>query len=394
MKKQSLLSLPPLALYVHIPWCIKKCPYCDFNSHTSNNIPEEAYTNRLIEDLQQQLPELAGRKLHSIFFGGGTPSLFSAHSIEKILNSAEKLIGFAPNIEITLEANPGTFEQDKFTDFFKAGANRLSIGIQSFNPGHLKALGRVHSSDEAIRSLDIAKKAGFKNINIDIMHGLPQQTVADASADIDRALSLEPQHISWYQLTIEPNTVFYKQPPPLPPDEQLADIQDAGMYLLAEYDYRQYEVSAFSQPNLQSKHNTNYWSFGDYMGIGAGAHGKFTDIANQQIIRRQKTRKPEDYLNRNSSKNISTANSTAPSFKETIVPQDDLILEFLMNALRLNNGVPKNIFESYTGLPQQVLEDALEPLITQGLIEPIDPQIKTTELGQRFLNTVLTRLSS
>ncbi|MFT4610494.1 MAG: oxygen-independent coproporphyrinogen-3 oxidase [Cellvibrionaceae bacterium] len=394
MKKQSLLSLPPLALYVHIPWCIKKCPYCDFNSHTSNNIPEEAYTNRLIEDLQQQLPDLAGRKLHSIFFGGGTPSLFSAHSIEKILNTAEKLIGFAPKIEITLEANPGTFEQDKFTDFFKAGANRLSIGIQSFNPGHLKALGRVHSSDEAIRSLDIAKKAGFNNINIDIMHGLPQQTVADASADIDRALSLEPQHISWYQLTIEPNTVFYKQPPPLPADEQLADIQDAGMYLLAEHGYRQYEVSAFSQPSLQSKHNTNYWSFGDYMGIGAGAHGKFTDIANQQIIRRQKTRTPEDYLNQNSNKNISTANNTAPSFKDTIIPQDELILEFLMNALRLNNGVPKNIFESYTGLPQQVLENALEPLIRQGLIEPIDPQIKTTELGQRFLNTVLTRLSS
>ena len=252
----------------------------------------------------------------------------------------------------------------------------------------------MHSSDEAIRSLDIAKKAGFNNINIDIMHGLPKQTVADASADIDRALSLEPQHISWYQLTIEPNTVFYKQPPPLPADEQLADIQDAGMYLLAEHGYRQYEVSAFSQPSLQSKHNTNYWSFGDYMGIGAGAHGKFTDIANQQIIRRQKTRTPEDYLNQNSNKNISTANNTAPSFKDTIIPQDELILEFLMNALRLNNGVPKNIFESYTGLPQQVLENALEPLIRQGLIEPIDPQIKTTELGQRFLNTVLTRLSS
>jgi oxygen-independent coproporphyrinogen-3 oxidase len=394
MINPSLLSLPPLSLYVHIPWCIKKCPYCDFNSHTSNNIPEEEYTNRLIQDLAQESHWIAGRKLHSIFFGGGTPSLFSARSIEKIINSAEKSIGFAPNIEITLEANPGTFEQDKFDDFYSAGANRLSIGIQSFNPQHLKALGRVHSGDEAIRSVDIAKKAGFNNINIDLMHGLPKQTVADASADIDRALSFAPQHISWYQLTIEPNTVFYKQPPPLPADDQLADIQDAGMYLLAEHGYKQYEVSAFSKPNRQSKHNTNYWSFGDYIGIGAGAHGKFTDISNQQIIRRQKTRKPEDYLNRSLSKNISIINNTAPSFKETVVPQDELILEFLMNALRLNNGVPKNIFESYTGLSDQVLEEALHPLIRQGLIEPIDLQIKTTELGQRFLNTVLTRVLS
>lgn len=394
MKNLSLLSLPPLALYVHIPWCVKKCPYCDFNSHTSNNIPEAAYTDRLIEDLRHQLPWLAGRKLHSIFFGGGTPSLFSAASIEKVITAAEQLVGFTPNIEITLEANPGTFEQDKFTDFFKAGANRLSIGIQSFNPGHLKALGRVHSSDEAMRALGIATKAGFNNINIDLMHGLPRQTVADASDDINRALSFAPQHISWYQLTIEPNTVFYKQPPPLPADDQLADIQDAGMYLLAEQGYRQYEVSAFSQPHGQSRHNTNYWSFGDYIGIGAGAHGKFTDTASQQIIRRQNTRKPEDYLNRHSTNNIASVKAAPPSFKQTIVPRDELIIEFLMNALRLNNGVPKHIFEAYTGLPQQVLEDALKPLIKQGLIEPIEPQIKTTELGQRFLNTVLTRLSS
>jgi oxygen-independent coproporphyrinogen-3 oxidase len=394
VKNQSLLSLPPLALYVHIPWCVKKCPYCDFNSHTSNDIPEAAYTNRLVEDLRHQLPWLAGRKLHSIFFGGGTPSLFSAASIERIITATEQLVGFTPNIEITLEANPGTFEQDKFTDFFKAGANRLSIGIQSFNPEHLKALGRVHSGDEAMRALGIATKAGFNNINIDLMHGLPRQTVADASDDINRALSFAPQHISWYQLTIEPNTVFYKQPPPLPADDQLADIQDAGMHLLAEHGYRQYEVSAFSRPYLQSKHNTNYWSFGDYIGIGAGAHGKFTDTAGQQIIRRQNTRKPEDYLNRRSTSDIDTVKASPPSFKQMIVPRDELIVEFLMNALRLNNGVPKNIFEAYTGLPQQVLEDALKPLIKQGLIEPIERQIKTTELGQRFLNTVLTRLSS
>jgi oxygen-independent coproporphyrinogen-3 oxidase len=393
MKSQSLLSLPPLALYVHIPWCIKKCPYCDFNSHTSDNVPEDAYTNRLLEDLEQQRHWLAGRKLHSIFFGGGTPSLFSARSIEKIINAADKFIGFEPDIEITLEANPGTFEQDKFTDFFKAGANRLSIGVQSFNPNHLKALGRVHSSDEAIRAIDIAKEAGFDNINIDLMHGLPKQTVADASADINRALSLTPQHISWYQLTIEPNTVFYKQPPPLPADDQLADIQDAGMYLLAEHGYRQYEVSAFAQPGRQSKHNTNYWSFGDYIGIGAGAHGKFTDVSDQHIIRRQNTRGPEDYLSRTSNKSLIATSDTSLSFKETVVPQGELILEFLMNTLRLNNGVPKHTFESYTGLSEQTLLDILKPLVSQGLMEPVDPRIKTTELGQRFLNTVLSRLS-
>ncbi len=398
MNKQSLLSLPPLSLYVHIPWCIKKCPYCDFNSHTSNNIPEAEYTRRLIQDLQQESQLIAGRKLQSIFFGGGTPSLFSAKSIGKIISSAEKTIGFAPGIEITLEANPGTFEQDKFTDFFNAGANRLSIGIQSFKPSHLKILGRVHSGDEAIRSLEIANRAGFNNINIDLMHGLPQQTVDDASADIRQAITLGPQHISWYQLTIEPNTVFYKQPPPLPADDQLADIQDSGMHLLAEYGYHQYEISAFSQKNCHSKHNTNYWSFGDYIGIGAGAHGKFTDVFNKQIIRRQKTRKPEDYLNENLSKGLDASLKSSPrnmpSFKDTIVPQDELTLEFLMNALRLNNGVPNNIFESYTGLSQDILDAALKPLIRQGLIAPIDKQIKTTELGQRFLNTVLTRLSS
>jgi oxygen-independent coproporphyrinogen-3 oxidase len=388
MNNQSLLSLPPLSLYVHIPWCIKKCPYCDFNSHTSSNIPEEEYTNIIIQDMQQEIDWLAGRKLQSIFFGGGTPSLFAAKSIGKIIHSAEKLFGFTSDIEITLEANPGTFEQNKFNDFFYAGANRLSIGIQSFNPSHLKILGRIHSSDEAIRSLEIAKKAGFDNINIDLMHGLPQQTVAQASNDIRQAINLAPQHISWYQLTIEPNTVFYKQPPPLPADEELADIQDEGMHLLAEGNFHQYEVSAFSKPSYQSKHNINYWSFGDYIGIGAGAHGKFTDITNQRIIRRQKTRKPEDYLNKNSSAN----QQNIASFKEIIVPQDELILEFLMNTLRLNNGVPKYIFEAYTGLSLNLLEDALRPLIQQGLVEPIDHQIKTTALGQRFLNTILTSL--
>ncbi len=386
------LQLPPLSLYVHIPWCIKKCPYCDFNSHTSNAIPEDAYINRLLQDLQQDSHWVAGRKLHSIFFGGGTPSLFSPKSIERIITSAEKLIGFEENIEITLEANPGTFEQEKFTGFFQAGANRLSIGIQSFKASHLKRLGRIHSSSEAIGSIEIANKAGFDNINIDLMHGLSQQTVPEASDDIRQAISLGPQHISWYQLTIEPNTVFYRQPPPLPVDDILADIQDEGMSLLKRNGYHQYEVSAFSKEKKQSAHNKNYWSFGDYIGIGAGAHGKFTDTQNHQILRRQKTRKPEDYLNTSANDSGDDGLIKAPSYKQTITETAELPLEFLMNALRLNDGVPKTFFEYYTGLPLAVLEQQLNPLIKQGLIEPLDTQIKTTVLGQRFLNTILTQL--
>ncbi len=394
---KPLLHLPPLSLYVHIPWCIKKCPYCDFNSHTSNDIPEEAYLNRLIEDLQQDQHWIAGRKLHSIFFGGGTPSLFSARSIGKVIEAAEKFIGFEETIEITLEANPGTFEQEKFTDFFKSGANRLSIGIQSFNPMHLKTLGRIHSSGEAINSIGIARKAGFDNINVDLMHGLPEQTVLEASDDIRQAIDLGPSHISWYQLTIEPNTVFYRQPPPLPVDETLADIQDEGMSLLSQHKYFQYEISAFSKNNRQSIHNKNYWSFGDYIGIGAGAHGKFTDTQNSQILRRQKTRKPEDYL-KNSRNALDTESQNSnnlvkvPSYRESIVETAELPLEFLMNALRLNDGVPKTFFEHYTGLPLATMEKQLNPLIKQGLIEQLDTRIKTTELGQRFLNTILSQL--
>jgi len=387
-----MLELPPLSLYVHIPWCIKKCPYCDFNSHTSDAIPEAAYVSRLIQDLQQDHHWVAGRKLHSIFFGGGTPSLFSAQSIGTIISAAEKQIGFEEHIEITLEANPGTFEQEKFTGFFQAGANRLSIGIQSFNPKHLKTLGRIHSSDEAIRSVDIAHKAGFNNINIDLMHGLPQQTVSEASDDIQQAIGLGPQHISWYQLTIEPNTVFYRQPPPLPVDDTLADIQDNGMSLLRQHGYAQYEVSAFSQKNRQSLHNKNYWSFGDYIGIGAGAHGKFTDTQNHRLLRRQKTRKPEDYLKSVAKTSSDNHRAKQPSYKQSIIETDELPLEFLMNALRLNQGVPKAFFERYTGLPLTTLEQQLNPLIKQGLIEPLDTHIKTTTLGQRFLNTILSRL--
>ncbi len=377
----SPLVLPPLSLYIHIPWCIKKCPYCDFNSHTSDTIPEQQYLEALKQDLIQDSHWIQGRKLHSIFFGGGTPSLFSAKAIAAILDTAEQAIDFEPTIEITLEANPGTFEQEKFSGFFNAGINRLSIGIQSFQERHLQKLGRIHNSRDAASAVRMAQQAGFNNINIDLMHGLPEQTVREAENDLETAINLQPQHISWYQLTIEPNTVFYRQPPPLPADELLADIQDSGQQLLANSGYQQYEVSAFSRLHQESKHNTNYWSFGDYIGIGAGAHGKFTDIQQQKILRRQKTRLPEHYLNY----------GTAPSFKQIETNVEELPLEFLMNALRLNQGIPTQYFEERTGLPLNTIEQPLKKLVRQGLLEETSTYLRTTGLGQRFLNTILSQ---
>jgi len=379
----SALSLPPLSLYIHIPWCVKKCPYCDFNSHesTQKKLPEAEYLAKLKQDLTQDLHWVQGRRLRSIFFGGGTPSLFSANTIGLILEEANNKIGFEDSIEITLEANPGTFEQQKFIDYRQAGVNRLSIGVQSFEDKHLQRLGRIHNQNEASAAIKAAKKAGFDNFNIDLMHGLPEQSVEEAMKDITHAIALEPSHISWYQLTIEPNTVFYREPPALPVDDILADIQDAGQRLLAENDFKQYEVSAFGQDQKQSQHNLNYWSFGDYIGIGAGAHGKVTDLQSQQIIRRQKTRLPEHYL----------GGSNAPSYKETTVEPNELALEFLMNALRLNEGVPSDYFFSRTGLSLDIIEKPLNDLIRQGLIDPIECRLKTSVLGQRFLNTVLTK---
>lgn len=377
------LVLPPLSLYIHIPWCVKKCPYCDFNSHENSqqkSLPEAEYLNALKQDLIQDKHWAQGRKLRSIFFGGGTPSLVAAKTIGGILEYAEQVIGFEPDIEITLEANPGTFEQEKFSDYRQAGINRLSIGVQSFQEKHLNKLGRIHSSQEATKAISAAKKVGFDNINIDLMHGLPEQSVDEALDDLKTAIALEPTHLSWYQLTIEPNTVFYRQPPPLPADDTLADIQDAGLQLLAQHGYKQYEVSAFCRDQTVSQHNVNYWSFGDYIGIGAGAHGKVTDLKKQAIIRRQKTRLPEHYLN----------SEGAPSFKETLVDNTELPLEFLMNALRLNDGVPSEYFIERTGLSLMVINKPLNELIQKGLLEYTDNKLKTSDLGQRFLNTILS----
>lgn len=392
------LLLPPLALYIHVPWCIRKCPYCDFNSHQANislnsyDIPEAEYVAALSFDLEQDKVLAQGRKLTSIFFGGGTPSMLSAKAIGKILQDAERIIGFESDIEITLEANPGTFEQEKFSDFRAAGVNRLSIGIQSFNDQQLKLLGRVHGRDEALRAVGVARKAGFDNLNLDLMHGLPEQSVAAAKADLQQAIALAPEHLSWYQLTIEQNTAFYTAPPVLPEDDVLADIQDEGIALLAAAGYEQYEVSAYAKHKKRARHNLNYWQFGDYLGIGAGAHGKITQPEQARIMRLWKTRLPKHYLESATTQKISTnLNGHQNLFgggSEILAPQS-LPLEFLMNALRLNEGVPAQYFIDRTGLPLTTLEPKWKNLVQKGLIEPSLQQLSATKLGHTFLNRIL-----
>ena len=374
------LSLPPLSLYVHIPWCLKKCPYCDFNSHAAGNeLPEEVYAQALIKDLDIEVPYLQGRKLTSIFFGGGTPSLFSYEAIGRIIQAANRRIGFEDNIEITLEANPGTFEQEKFQGYRDVGVNRLSIGVQSFNDQQLEKLGRVHNAKQAIAAINSARQAGFYNFNIDLMHGLPGQTTAQALADLQQAIDLAPTHLSWYQLTIEPNTEFYSKPPTLPKDIILEAIQEKGHQLLQDNGFQQYEVSAFSRDDRPSAHNLNYWEFGDYLGIGAGAHGKITLPAEQRIIRTTKTRSPSDYLARENSYTASCKN----------IPQEELPLEFMMNAMRLNGGVPKPFFSERTGVSVAAVQPALDNLLKMELIEQQTNYLKPTQKGHRFLNNLL-----
>ncbi len=333
-----------------------------------------------------------GRKLTSIFFGGGTPSMLSAQAIGQILKDAETIIGFEPDIEITLEANPGTFEQEKFSGFRAAGVNRLSIGIQSFNDQQLKLLGRVHGREEALRAVGVARKAGFDNINLDLMHGLPEQSVAAAQADLRQAIDLAPEHLSWYQLTIEQNTAFYSAPPVLPEEEILADIQDAGVELLVAAGYAQYEISAYARAKKYARHNLNYWEFGDYLGIGAGAHGKITLPAEDKILRLWKTRLPKHYLDAATSQKISTNlgghQNTFGGGSDLLLPAA-LPLEFMMNALRLHGGVPVNYFTERTGLDWQQLEPQWHTLTQQGLVEIAQGCARPTALGRRFLNRVL-----
>lgn len=372
----------PLTLYIHTPWCIRKCPYCDFNSHASPSpLPETAYVQALLTNLSQELPHIWGRKLEAIFIGGGTPSLFSADSIDDLLCGIRALLPFRPNIEITLEANPGTFEQEKFRGFRQAGINRLSVGIQSFNAQHLQALGRVHDRAEALRAAEIARDAGFDNFNLDLMFGLPQQTVTQALADLQQAIALQPTHLSWYQLTLEPNTLFYKAPPPLPDDDLVAEMQEQGQQLIKDSCYAQYEVSAYAQAGWQCKHNRNYWEFGDYLAIGAGAHGKLTNPADGSISRYQNYRQPTEYLQQ-------VARGSARS-NTHVLDARELGFEFMLNALRLRDGFPLALFNERTGLSTNALNAGLAQALQRGLLEMNQDYVRPSASGWQFLNQVI-----
>ena len=386
----------PLSLYVHIPWCVKKCPYCDFNSHEKNaSFDEDNYVKALLIDLETEYKHCSERTLSSIFFGGGTPSLFSADSIEKIISHAQSLFKFNTvnnnKIEITLEANPGTFEQEKFTGFKKAGVNRLSIGIQSFNDKHLKTLGRIHDKNQALRAIETAKQAGFKNFNLDLMFGLPEQTIQQAVADIETACNFQPNHISHYQLTIEENTYFHKHTPVLPESDSLWEMQTQCQNILTEKNYSQYEISAYAKIdnafNTKSLHNINYWEFGDYIGIGAGAHGKITrnnsETNELKINRRWKHRQPKQYIEE-------TLKNNAISGEKQLI-EKDIVFEFLLNALRLKKGCDLSTFKEHTGLSNETLHHAIKN-IDPSLLIVNDKKIVTSKQGFLFLNDILEQL--
>ena len=378
----NFTSLPPLALYIHFPWCVQKCPYCDFNSHElKKELDEKKYIDALINDLEQELPLFWGRSISSIFMGGGTPSLFSPESIEQLISALRARLTFAPDIEITMEANPGTVELGKFKEFSSAGINRLSIGIQSFSDDKLKKLGRIHGRKEAIRAAELAHDAGFNSFNLDLMYGLPDQSLAQAIEDIETAIALEPKHLSHYQLTIEPNTFFHHQPPPTPDDDKLWEMQEACQVSLAKKDYVQYEISAYAKEGYQCQHNLNYWQFGDYLGIGAGAHGKLTNAPEQKISRSWKVKQPQDYIDKSDSEKRIAG--------QKILTRDDAAFEFMMNALRLNNGFETEIFQQHVGLPISVVEKALKQAEEKGLISWDLKRIKPTDTGRQYLNNLL-----
>lgn len=370
----------PLSLYIHIPWCVRKCPYCDFNSHTAaRDLQEDAYVAVLMNDLDEYLPLIWGRSLVSIFFGGGTPSLFSPSAIEKILLGVSSRLRFGPNTEITLEANPGTIDEARFKGFRAAGVNRLSIGIQSLQNDKLKALGRIHDRDYALRAIDAAIQAGFDEFNLDLMHGLPGQSLTDATNDLHDALQFKPPHLSWYQLTIEPNTLFHHQPPKLPEDETLWDIQEQGKRIITDAGLASYEVSAYAKPDHECVHNKNYWEFGDYLGIGAGAHSKLTNIDQQIITRHSQVKNPKDYLNPEKKRTA----------QQTMLTPNDIAFEFMLNALRLTHGVPASLFTERTGLPIDRIEPILQQARAKKLLCENTEHIKATALGQRFLNDLI-----
>ncbi len=381
MATLGFTALPPLSLYIHIPWCVRKCPYCDFNSHTlPDTLPEQAYIDALIRDLAQEVPAICGRIIKTIFIGGGTPSLFSAGAYAKLLAKIGSLLPLSADAEITLEANPGTLETDRFAEYRDVGINRLSIGVQSFNDTSLNALGRIHSSKQAIDAVIAAHKAGFDNINIDLMFGLPHQTEKTARQDVATAITLAPSHISYYQLTIEPNTYFYSKPPILPDEDLITDRQIADQKQLAAAGYRHYEVSAYAKKNKWCRHNMNYWQFGDYVGIGAGAHGKIT--AQKSIIRRAKQKNPRTYIN--------SAGSKKAILSESNIISDDIGFEFMLGALRLMDGFASSLFCRHTSLPIAHIDKALQYAERQGLLQHDHGHISPTEHGKRHLNTLIS----
>ena len=378
-----MLTPPPLSLYVHLPWCVRKCPYCDFNSHAAKGaLPLDAYIDALLADLDFDLPLAWGRIVHSVFFGGGTPSLFPPEAIDRFLQQASARLRFAPEVEITLETNPGTVEHGPFPGYRAAGVNRLSFGVQSFDDGCLQRLGRIHSSSDAERAVKSAQDAGFDNLNLDLMYALPQQTLAMALDDVERAIALAPTHLSHYQLTLEPNTVFAARVPAGIPDEDSAwDMQEACQALLADAGFGQYEISAYARDGRQCRHNLNYWRFGDYLGIGAGAHGKLTLGATQQVLRRWKLKHPADYQ--------AKAGTAAAIGGDEYLTEQRLPFDFMLNALRLNEGVPMAMFEARTGLPAAAIADRVALARARGWLEADPGWLRPTELGRRFANDVI-----
>lgn len=373
------MPLPPLGLYIHLPWCERKCPYCDFNSHESSTVPEEQYLQALLLDLRSDLPLAHSRSVETLFIGGGTPSLFSANFIQRLLLEIAAVLPMSPTLEATMEANPGSAEAEKFCAFREAGINRLSLGIQSFDDAQLHRLGRVHTSEQAWSAIEFARAAGFDSFNLDLMHGLPEQTAQAAEHDLRCAIDCQPTHLSWYQLTIEPNTAFHKRPPLLPVEDELADIQMSGEQLLQDSGYTQYEVSAYSQPDFKCRHNLNYWSFGDYIGIGAGAHGKITH-PDGYIERYAKRRQPTQYMAAQAGQFVASQRRLNAS---------DIAGEFMMNALRLNTGFTLQQFTARTGLAGESLAAQLESLQRRGLLIKEQDAIRASDAGLRFLDSVV-----
>jgi len=375
-----MLQLPPLSLYIHIPWCIEKCPYCDFNSHKlRGEIPEQAYLEALIADLKTDLVYAQGRVIDTIFIGGGTPSLISASGIDWLLTEIQKSIAFKDNIEITLEANPGAIENSKIAEFHKAGISRFSFGVQSFQQEKLTKLGRIHGVAEAKSAALQAKQSGVSTFNLDLMHGLPNQSLEDALFDLQTAIDLQPTHLSWYQLTIEPNTQYFSHPPKLPEDELLWEIQEAGQKLLAEHGYQQYEISGYSKVGFECQHNLNYWSFSDYIGIGCGAHGKLTLPLQNKIIRTSKIKHPKGYLDP----------TRAFLDESNAVDKEDLAFEYMMNRLRLFAPIPFAEFEQYTGLSIDSIALPIQQAIDKQLLVKNSDHWLMTDLGHRYLNYLL-----